>query len=53
MYSYHSFDIIDPTIYQRMAHPPAHVVAGQATNSKYPRAEGDSINWITEGLFLT
>ena len=40
-------------IYQRMAYPRAHEVASQATNSvRCPRAEGQSIYWITQGLYL-
>ena len=41
-------------IYQRMANPRAHDVAGQATDSmRCPRAEGPSIYWTTQGLYLT
>ena len=41
-------------IYQRMANPRAHEVASQATDPiRCPRAEGSSIYWITQGLYLT
>ena len=41
-------------IYQRMANPRAHDVASQTTDSiRCPRAEGPSIYWITQGLYLT
>ena len=36
-----------------MANPHAHDVASQATDSmRCPRAEGPSIYWITQGLYL-
>ena len=37
-----------------MANPRAHDVASQATDSiRCPRAEGPSIYWITQGLYVT
>ena len=41
-------------IYQRLANPRAHDVASQTTDSiGCPMAEGSSIYWITQGLYLT
>ena len=41
-------------IYQRMANPHTCDFVSQATNSiRCPRAEGLSIYWLTQGLYLT
>ena len=51
---YWSIEITNPMLYQRLANQRAHDLASQATNSmRWPRAEGQSIYWITQGLYLT